>query len=322
MTLRRVTGWPLDRAGKLSPVKRLTFLVLAAALAAVSCGASSPALDVDGRTLSRSDLFEQLAALEQAARDAGVDTTDLVRPGGNYAAAYVADVLNIEAQLSVLDDALDELGVTVGAEDVEARTEEVRGQLGPGQLALAPLIGELIAKQQLVDPALADVEVSAADRQAAYERNPELWANILGEELCASHILHDTEADAVATLAELDAGADFADVARRRSTGPTGPDGGDLGCAPRGSFVPEFEEAAYAAGDGEIVGPVESQFGFHVILVSRVGGPSFEAVDARLQEIIDSNRSLFPLLLADVDVDARFGRWDPSRLQVVAPDRP
>ncbi len=319
---RGMTGRPLRRPGKLSPVKRLTVLVLAAALAAVSCSASSPVLDVDGRTLSRSDLFDELASLERAARDAGVDTSDITRPGGNYAAVFVAGVLNIEVQLSVVDDVLDELGVTVGADDIEARTDEIRGRLGPTQLALAPILGELLAKQQLADPALADLEVSEADRRAAYERNPELWANLLGEQLCASHILHDTEADALASLAELDAGADFADVARRSSTGPSGPDGGDLGCAPRGSYVPEFEDAAYAASDGEIIGPVESQFGFHVILVSSVGGPSFETVGVQLSSIIEANPSLFPLLLADVDVDARFGRWDRSRLQVVAPDGP
>ncbi len=317
-----VTGRSLGRTGKLSPVIRLGLVVLVAALVAVSCGSSSPVLEVDGRALSRADLSDRLASLEQQARDAGVDTTDITRPGGNYSAAFVADVLNIEVQLSVVDDALGDLGVTVGTDDVAARTDEIRDRLGPTQLALAPILGELLAKQQLADPALADVEVSEADRRAAYERNPELWVNLLGEQLCASHILHDTEADARASLAELDAGADFADVARRNSTGPSGPEGGDLGCAPRGSYVPEFEDAAYAASDGEIVGPVESDFGFHVILVSSVGGPSFETVGVQLSSIIEGNPSLFPLLLADVDVDARFGRWDPSRLQVVAPDRP
>ena len=65
--------------------------------------------------------------------------------------------------------------------------------------------------------------------------------------LCSNHLLVETEQEASDALARVQAGEAFADLAIELSTGPSGPTGGDLGCAPEGSFVPEFEAAAYAA---------------------------------------------------------------------------
>lgn len=86
-----------------------------------------------------------------------------------------------------------------------------------------------------------------------------------GEEYNASHILVETEAEAVAIVAELKDGADFATVAQEKSTGPSGPGGGELGWFGPGRMVPDFEAAVIALEVGEISAPVQTQFGWHVI---------------------------------------------------------
>jgi peptidyl-prolyl cis-trans isomerase C len=87
------------------------------------------------------------------------------------------------------------------------------------------------------------------------------------EEVRASHILLASEQEARTALAEVRRpGADFAEVARRRSTDPGARNGGDLGFFKRGDMIPEFEQAAFALSPGEIsAAPVRTQFGWHVI---------------------------------------------------------
>ena len=86
---------------------------------------------------------------------------------------------------------------------------------------------------------------------------------------CVSHILLDTEADAEGALDRLADGEDFAELAIELSTGPSGPSGGDLGCAPSTNYVGPFAEAVDTAELEEVVGPVETEFGFHVLVVDR-----------------------------------------------------
>ena len=83
----------------------------------------------------------------------------------------------------------------------------------------------------------------------------------------ARHILVETEEEANSLIEDLNGGRDFAELAREESTGPSGPNGGDLGFFGRGQMVPSFEQAAFALEDGEISAPVQTQFGWHVIKV-------------------------------------------------------
>lgn len=87
------------------------------------------------------------------------------------------------------------------------------------------------------------------------------------EQVWARHILLDDEETAQDLLQQLEEGADFGDLAREFSTGPSGPSGGDLGWFAKGQMVAPFEDAAFAADVGDIVGPVETQFGFHIIQI-------------------------------------------------------
>lgn len=107
------------------------------------------------------------------------------------------------------------------------------------------------------------------------------------EQVEASHILVKTEEEAQAILAELAAGADFAELARTRSADPgSAPHGGQLGWFGRGAMVPEFEEAAFALQVGETSGIVQTQYGFHIIRVTNrreASEPEFEAVAERVR---------------------------------------
>jgi peptidyl-prolyl cis-trans isomerase C len=82
----------------------------------------------------------------------------------------------------------------------------------------------------------------------------------------ASHILVETEQQAQSLMEQVQNGADFADLARQHSRCPSSRAGGDLGQFGRGQMVPEFEQAAFDNVVGALVGPVRTQFGYHLVL--------------------------------------------------------
>jgi peptidyl-prolyl cis-trans isomerase C len=107
------------------------------------------------------------------------------------------------------------------------------------------------------------------------------------EEVRARHILLETEEEAQAVRQQLEGGADFAELAREKSTGPSGPEGGDLGWFTQDRMVPPFAEAAFAAETGDIAGPVETQFGWHVLEVTdrrEQPKPAFEQVQGQIAQ--------------------------------------
>ncbi|MBD8877225.1 peptidylprolyl isomerase [Roseibium polysiphoniae] len=131
-----------------------------------------------------------------------------------------------------------------------------------------------------------DGAVSDDDLKAAYEKE---YADFEGpEEMKARHILVKEKAEAEAVIEQLEGGADFAELAKEKSTGPSGPNGGDLGFFAKGQMVPAFEEAALKLETGSFTAePVETQFGWHVILLEekrRQEKPTFEAVSANLRQ--------------------------------------
>lgn len=116
------------------------------------------------------------------------------------------------------------------------------------------------------------VSVAEKDIKAYYTSHPEEFSE--KAKVRASHILLKTEAEAIAVTKELSGlkggalNAKFAELAIAKSTGPSGPKGGDLGFFGQGQMVPAFNDAAFAMQKGEITkAPVKSQFGYHVILV-------------------------------------------------------
>ena len=111
------------------------------------------------------------------------------------------------------------------------------------------------------------------------------------EEIKASHILLETKDDALEVINLLNQGKSFEELAKSKSTGPSGPSGGELGWFKRGQMVPPFEKAAFLLNNEEITKePVQTQFGWHVIKVfeKRIpDAPSFDSMKTTLIQDIE-----------------------------------
>ena len=146
------------------------------------------------------------------------------------------------------------------------------------------------AEEQAIREAYLDREIEAritdAAVQDAYQAH--LEDNPPVEELSARHILVETEEAAREVIALLDGGADFVELAKERSTGPSGPNGGDLGYFTADQMVPEFSQAAAALEPGGYTSePTKTQFGWHVIKLEdrRTGAPApLEEIEDQLRE--------------------------------------
>ncbi|EAU42215.1 PpiC-type peptidyl-prolyl cis-trans isomerase [Fulvimarina pelagi HTCC2506] len=130
--------------------------------------------------------------------------------------------------------------------------------------------------------------VTDEELRARYEQ--EIAAMEPPQEVRARHILLETEDQARTVIEELQNGADFAELATEKSTGPTAQNGGDLGFFADGQMVPPFSEAAFALEPGAITEePVQTQFGWHVIKVEekrQAEPPAYEQVQEQIRRAV------------------------------------
>lgn len=160
----------------------------------------------------------------------------------------------------------------------------------------------LVIRQYVEQEITPQVTVSPEETRAYYDRNPEVFTQ--PEQVRASHIIirvedpGDQEArdDALRRIrqaqARVQAGEDFAELARELSEGPSNQQGGDLGFFQRGQMVPDFEEAAFGLESGEVSGVVETSFGFHLIKVTDrrpEGTVPFEQVQEQITEYLQQS---------------------------------
>ncbi|MGG7645318.1 peptidylprolyl isomerase [Rhodovulum sp. YNF3179] len=160
---------------------------------------------------------------------------------------------------------------------------------------------------------LSGQEVSEAEIEEAYRAR---YADAAaGTEYNASHILVETEDEAREILGLLEDGGDFAALAQERSTGPSGPRGGELGWFSEGMMVAPFEEAVLEMETGAVAGPVQTQFGWHVIKLNdtrQKEAPALEEVRAdilgelqgqKLDQAVTALTEAAEIERADVDID-------------------
>jgi parvulin-like peptidyl-prolyl isomerase len=293
-------------------------------LLASACGSDPDVASVDGGgTLTQDDV------------DALVDE---VSTDGD--AATVGDQTLTGADAAVLAD-MPGVGVIDRIAAAGAITDWVRNELWYSSLAdegftdVQPYLDEARRQFEEFVATTPDADVPPIDSAAGQELirsvalGPAISAYLLDfrgveiqwpVQLCSSHILLDTEEDALAAIARLDAGEDFADLAVELSTGPSGPTGGDLGCVDPASFVPEFVEGAAALGGPGVTPPVQTEFGWHVIEVR-----SFDASPSDDPAVIQDAVLSTPEFVAfqgevvtrEVTIDPRYGVWDPLSASVV-----
>lgn len=161
-------------------------------------------------------------------------------------------------------------------------------------------VGEII--RAAVSEAVTEEAIQAAYAATYADAQPE-------QEYNAAHILVETEEEANALVEELNGGADFATLAQERSTGPSGPNGGDLGWFAEGMMVPEFETAVVTLAEGEISEPIQTQFGWHVIKLNEVrqkDAPDLESV--RLELVQGIHMETVERVLAEATEEAEITR--------------
>ena len=143
-----------------------------------------------------------------------------------------------------------------------------------------------ILAQMALGEAMKDITVSEEEAKEYYKANENQF--MAGETVHAKHILVDDEDKCQEILEKIVAEEiTFEDAAKEFSTCPSKQQGGDLGAFTRGQMVKEFEDAAFAAEIGHVVGPVKTQFGYHLIKVE----DKKEAEDAKLDDVKEQIKS-------------------------------
>ncbi len=136
--------------------------------------------------------------------------------------------------------------------------------------------------------------VTPEEVKARYEK--EIAAIEPQDEIRARHILVKTEEEAKAIIKDLDAGKDFVEIAKEKSTDPNKSEGGDLGYFAKGRMVPEFEAAAFALEKGAYSKePVKTQFGYHVIKVEdkrKQQPPALDQVEPQVRQLVMRDKYL------------------------------
>ena len=336
---------------------RLPALALAVLLAAAACSDSATsgvAVTVNGTEVSQQTIEDEIDDLVDYAEQNPESQFALAVFGedGNretVSTEFTAQVLQERVVATVIADEFERRGLELTDEDRAAAEEQFASQLAPPPAdgsAPDPAAGQEVfdsfseefqdfevtfnARAAVLSDALAaeaqeESDVTDADVQAYYDENQDQFT-----QNCAAHILVEDEATAQDLLAQLDAGADFATLAEANSTDTgSAAQGGDLGCEAPGTFVPEFEAAIDSATVGEVTDPVETEFGFHLILVESKDVQPFDEVSDQIRTQLETPADdPFQTFLtealqdADVDVNPRYGSWDPETLTVVPPEGP
>jgi peptidyl-prolyl cis-trans isomerase C len=144
----------------------------------------------------------------------------------------------------------------------QARAEELAKN--PRTKAQIELQSRGILAQAVASDFVASNQATDEEIKGAYEEQMALAPPL---EYKARHILVESQGEANDLITELQGGADFSDLAKEKSTGPSGPNGGDLGWFSPNQMVAPFSQAVANLGDGEFTKtPVQTQFGWHVIL--------------------------------------------------------
>jgi peptidyl-prolyl cis-trans isomerase C len=214
--------------------------------------------NVNGKAITRADLDQALVDLDQQFQRLPADQRQ-------------AAALSALIEISLMADRAEKEGYAATPE-FERRMAFLRARA---------------LHEQVVEKDVA-AKVGEDEVRARYDK--EVAATPPQNEVKARHILVKTEEEAKAIIAELDGGADFATIAKEKSTGPSGPEGGELGYFGAGQMVPEFEAAAFALAVGQhSKTPVQTQFGWHIIEVQDKRlqqPPAYEQVKEQMRSVV------------------------------------
>lgn len=184
----------------------------------------------------------------------------------------------LSVEETVIDEQIAQIKTNFGSD------EEYLTALTAAGLSSEDLLRKLIAESELsrrtVEAIRTSIQLKPYQLQLYYDQHKAEYGT--PAEACAKHILVETQEDAKTVQADLAGGISFEEEAAAKSIDPgSAANGGDLGCFPQGAMIPVFEEAAFNAPLNEVTEPVQSEFGYHIILPYE----RKDAVTAPLEEV-------------------------------------
>lgn len=311
------------------PSRRLALI----ALLAFALGACTGSAATSGVAAQVGEVDISVADVEDAAAEQSVASEAPGSPGEEAQAAALTALIRSE----ILRQAAEELGVEVTDEDVAEQRAQVEEQAGSPealeqaleQAGVSPEQFQQSLREQAIQTKIIaqlseDIDDDAV--RSAFDDDPQ---GRFGPRLAVRHVLTETRDEAQQALRRIRSGEDFAEVAADLSIDPgSAESGGDLGDIGRGETVEPFEEAAYGAEVGELVGPVRSEFGFHVIEVTdRIAAPEFGDVEEQIRDELTAQSGgpafadFITGFISDrgVEIDEAYGTWDENAVAVVPP---
>ena len=182
-----------------------------------------------------------------------------------------------EGQKYVLDDLINQELLYMYAKDNKIDQDEgFRNEM--------KRVEENVLKQYVINKILTSVKLTEEEKKAFFEAQKQSFSK--PETASAKHILVDSEEKAKDILGKINAGeVSFEDAAKEHSTCPSKDAGGDLGTFGRGQMVPEFENAVFNMNNGEVSGPVKTQFGYHLIKLENKNESSIPEYDEVAEEV-------------------------------------
>ena len=225
------------------------------------------------------------------------------------AAQYGSSIVDTLITNKVIEQEAEKQGVKISADAIEEELDAFIESYGGEESFNAALeqsgisldnfkydIEIYLMTKELMSP---DIEVTEEDMETYFEENKADFAQ--AEEVQASHILVEDEATAKEVLEKVNAGEDFAELAKEYSTDGTAENGGDLGFFGTGEMVEPFEKAAFALEIGQVSDIVETEYGFHIIKVT----DKQEAKEA----VYEDHKEEIKEILIEEEMNANYSTW-------------
>jgi peptidyl-prolyl cis-trans isomerase C len=240
-------------------------------------------------------------------------------PGSPQYEATIQQIMPQLVQIEIANAYADEHDITVSEEEVNREIETIKDQVaqqaqaegqnvgreevfrqalqqaGITEEQLREQVGTQLLLQKVQERVAGDVGPTQEEVERFYEENKELQFTT-PEQRCARHILFskDQKEKAEEVKGQLENGADFAELAKEYSQDPQSAEqGGDLGCLGQGETIANFDEALFNAKEDQIAGPVETEFGYHIIQVTDIrpkSTRSLEEVEAQIREQLTTEK--------------------------------
>jgi peptidyl-prolyl cis-trans isomerase C len=206
--------------------------------------------------------------------------------------------------------------------------EAYRTALTEAGLSSEALLRKLLAEAELsrrtIDAIRTSIQLKPYQLQLYYDQNKAQYGT--PAEACARHILVETEEEAKAVQADLASGTSFEEEAAAKSIDPgSASQGGDLGCFPQGAMIPVFEEAAFNAPLNEVTDPIQSEFGYHLILPyerREASTPALEEVREQVTEGAQNDvlRQLLDTYQSNAEIETFAELVAPATTEEVTPE--